>query len=121
MKPKNKSKRENYLDKVPKKNPLLSWNADDEGIVTLKKENVGAFNFIAQKLIKKPRFSYIHLDAVGSFIWILIDGRRDTFEIGKAVSEKFGADAEPLYERLIQYISILKNNEFIEFQGGERK
>lgn len=49
---KKKKQQKNYLDLIPERAPELTWNSDDEGIITLEVENTGAFNRIAQKLFK---------------------------------------------------------------------
>ena len=41
--------------------------------------------------------------------------RKTIYEISQLVKDEFKEESEPLYERLIQYINILKNNKFIEF------
>ena len=110
-----KNKSENYLKKIPAHKQGLGWSQDETGIVTLEMENRGIANRIAQKLIKKPKISYIHLEKFGSFIWLQIDGKRDIVQIGELVRERFGDKAEPLYERLAQYIKTLENNQFITF------
>lgn len=107
-------KNQNLLDFVPKR-LIERFLADEKGMVTLEIENKGVFNFLAQKLLKKPRISYIHLDEMGSFVWPLIDGERNIEQIGKEVELHFGEKANPLYERLSQYFEILKNYKFIEF------
>ena len=81
--------------------------------VTLEIENKGVWNTIFQKLLKKPRISYIHLDEIGSFVWPLIDGEKTITEIGKAVENRFGDKANPLYERLVKYFRILESYHFI--------
>lgn len=108
--------KENYLEKKPVRKEEIVWNTDDDGKVTLQIENKGVFNFLAQKLLKKPRVSYIHLDEMGSFVWPLIDGESDIIEIGKEVEANFGEKANPLYERLVKYFEILKENNFIELK-----
>lgn len=107
---------ENYLDNIPLKNPEINWTADDEGMVTLEIENKGIANRIAQKLINKPKISYIHLDEMGSFIWPLIDGERTITEISVFVKDHFGEKADPLYERLSKFIQILESYKFISFK-----
>ena len=72
----------NFLENKPKKNPDINWTIKD-GKVTLEIENNGFFNRIEQKLFKKPKISYIHLDETGSFIWPLIDGETDITDLGK--------------------------------------
>ena len=78
-------------------------------------ENTGFFNRVAQKLFKKPKISYVHLDENGSFLWPLLDGDKTITELGVLVRECFGEKAEPLYERLAKYFKILESYNFIEF------
>lgn len=103
----------NYLDLVPHIAEGLVWKSDEENNVTLEIENKGLFNRIAQKVFKKPKISYIHLDEMGSFVWPLIDGEKDITELGKMVDEHFGEKAHPLYERLAKYFMILESYGFI--------
>lgn len=105
----------NYLEKIPLHNELFSWSADENGAVTLDIENKGIVNRIAQKLLKKPRISHVHLDEMGSFIWPLIDGEKSIADIGIPVKEHFGEKAEPLYERLAKYFQILESYSFIKW------
>jgi hypothetical protein len=109
-------KEENYLEKKPICKNGLNWSRDENGNVTLEMENKGIANRIMQKLIKKPKTSYIHLDEMGSFIWPLMDGEKDILEIGKFVEEHFGEKAKPLYERLSQYFKTLEKYNFIEYK-----
>lgn len=106
---------ENYLDKKPMRPEFLNWKKDDNGVVTLEVQNKGIFNRIAQKLLKKPKISYIHLDEMGSFIWPLLDGKKTIMELGEDVEKKFGKDAHPLYERLAKYFQILESYGFISW------
>ena len=103
----------NYLDLVPQINEGLNWNKDENGIVTLEIENTGLFNQIAQKVFKKPKWSFVHLDELGSFVWLLIDGKTNISDMGVSVKEHFGEKAEPLYEKLVKYFEILKSYNFI--------
>lgn len=109
----NKPLPQNYLERRPVRREGLGWSMDDKGIVTLEIENKGVFNRIAQKLLKKPKISYVHFDETGSFIWPLIDGEKDIVAIGKLVDEHFGEAAHPLYERLAKFFQILDSYRFI--------
>ena len=104
---------ENYLEKVPSRREDITFTTDENGITTLEIENKGAFNRIAQKLFKKPKISYIHLDKMGSFIWGIIDGESSITALGEKVDAHFGEEAHPLYERLSKYISILESYGFV--------
>ena len=106
---------ENYLDRKPVRNEMYEWKTDENGVVTLEIENKGLFNKIAQTGFKKPKISYVHLDEMGSFIWPILDGKKSILELGKAVEEKFGEAANPLYERLAKYMQILDSYGFINW------
>ncbi len=110
---KNNRNNENFLERIPVRPPHIRWSADDEKIVTLEIDNKGFYNRIAQKLFKRPPVSYIHLDKIGSFVWPLIDGKKDIIAIGKVVKDHFNNEAEPLYERLAKFFQILESYDFI--------
>lgn len=105
---------ENYLDKIPKISQTISYKEEND-LVVIMIENKGVFNKIAQKLLKKPKISYVHLDEFGSFVFGQIDGKKTITDIGVLVSEKFGEKANPLYERLAKYFMILESYRFITF------
>ncbi len=108
-------KQENYLEKIPQKGDF-KWTSDADGIVTLEIENKGIVNKICQKLFKKPKISYVHLDKMGSFVWPIIDGEKSILEIAEAVDKEFGEEAKPLYERLAKYFQILSSYGFVTFK-----
>ncbi len=106
---------DNYLEKIPSKGDI-TFTTDDKGVITLEVENKGVMNKFAQILFKKPKVSYIHLDEFGSFVWSEIDGEKDILKIGEAVKARFGDKAEPLYERLSQYIKTLEQYGFAQIK-----
>ena len=112
----NKTKDENFLEKVPLRREDITFKSDNDGIVTLEIENKGAYNRIAQKLFKKPKVSYIHLDKIGSQIWLLIDGQKSIVDIGTLAKEAIGDELEPLYERLSKYFQILASYGFVSYK-----
>ncbi|MBQ7828318.1 MAG: PqqD family protein [Clostridia bacterium] len=106
---------ENYLERIPARPESMKWSTGDDGIVTLEIENKGVFNRIAQKLFRRPRISYIHLDETGSFLWPILDGEKSITDLGVLVDEKFGEASHPLYERLATYFKILDSYGFINW------
>ena len=104
----------NYLEKIPVKNQNIGWSKNKSGLVTLEIENKGIVNKIFQRLLKKPKVSYIHLDETGSRVWSYIDGERTVFQIGKKMTDE--DEQELLYERLSKYIEILSGYKFINFK-----
>ena len=106
----------NYLEGIPMRHPDIKWSKDEDGIVTLEIENTGFVNRLAQKLFKKPKISYVHLDEMGSFVWPLANGEKDLVKIGEEVKTHFGEKAEPLYPRLAKYFQILESYNFIQWK-----
>ena len=113
---KNKKEAPNFLEMTPVRNPEIHWTTDEIGIVTLEIENKGVMKRITQKLLKKPKITYIHLDENGSFVWPLIDGEKTVMDIAKLVDEHFGEKAKPLYERLVKFFQILESYRFVKMQ-----
>ena len=111
----NKKKDHNYLEKVPLRNPEFSWKEDGQGIVTVDMVHKGIFDKLAQKLWVTPKVSHVKLDRFGSFVWKQMDGNRNIIDIGVLVREEFADQAEPLYERLAEFVKMLRDNRFVTF------
>ncbi|NMB27946.1 MAG: PqqD family protein [Tissierellia bacterium] len=104
----------NYLDYIPKKSDKIHWKEGEEGLIQLIIYRDSLFEKIVRKLFLTPDKYLIDLDRMGSFIWNHIDGKKSIYEISQLVKDEFKEESEPLYERLIQYMNILKNNKIIE-------
>ena len=115
MKKKQKGPQVNYLDLIPEKSAELRWHVDIKEKVVLEVENTGVFNTIAQKILNKPRFTKVHLDTQGSFLWPLIDGEKTVQELAELQKEQFGEAAEPLYPRIVKYFQILESYHLVKF------
>ena len=63
----------------------------------------------------RPRISHIDLDEMGSFLFRQMDGQRTVGQLAELLHAEFGERAEPLYDRLVQYMKILHNNDFIRY------
>lgn len=115
-----KKKSENYLDYVLLVNPQNDWD-EQEDTVTIHMVHRGLYARIAQKFFHTPRVSHIDLDGYGSFLWKQIDGKRTVGELAERMKAQFGKEAEPLYDRLVKYVQILRNNRFILVQGKDKE
>ena len=116
----SKKQSENYLDFVPVMNARNSWSQDEDGTVTIHMVHEGVYDKLAQKVFHTPRVSHIRLDAYGSFLWPRIDGQRSVGQLAEELKAEFGEAAEPLYDRLVQYMQILRNNKFVFFLGKDK-
>lgn len=107
--------KDNYLDYIPKRNSLYEYITNEKDHTEIRVRNKGLFNKIAQIFFKRPKYSNIELDDFGSFIWENMDGRTTIYELGGKVKERFGEQAEPLYERLAQFMKTLHGNGFVVY------
>ena len=113
-KKKQKKQEENYLDRIPQIKKE-QWELLEDGLVDITVENTGFYNTLAQKLFKKPRYSFIKLDEYGSCVWQQIDGKKTIYEIGQILKNTHKEAGTQLYERLSSYFGILERNQYITF------
>lgn len=121
MKKNKKESQINYLDLIPERSSKLRWHVDEKGKMVLESENTGMFNVVAQKLFHKPRYTQVHLDENGTFIWPLIDGKKCVADIADLVKKEFGEKAEPLYPRIVKYFQIMESYHFVNFINKPKK
>lgn len=104
------------LESYPVRNHVVAWKDGEEGRVTLMVANQGIISRLAKKMFHTPEMRYIHLDEVGSFLWKRFDGSKTIMELGNELQSVFGKQAEPVYERLVHYIRILRGYRLIQLQ-----
>ncbi len=112
-----KKQKKNYLELIPERAERIVWETGENGIVVLQVENTGVFNRIAQKLFKRPRYTKVHMDRYGSFLWPLIDGEKTVLELADLQKQAFGEEVEPLYPRIVKYFQIVESYHFIRFKN----
>lgn len=114
-------KNKSYLELIPIRSETLKWSQDENGLVIFEIENKGALNKFLQKCFKRPKYSYIHLDDFGSYIWKEMDGIRTVLALGVSAEIKFGDKVLPLYQRLSNFFSILESYGFITIKNYKKK
>lgn len=110
-----KKQQKNYLVLVPERAQQIRWETGEDGIIILQVENTGVFNRIAQKVFRRPKYTNVHMDKYGSFLWPLIDGKKTVMELAELQKEAFGEEVEPLYPRIVKYFQIVESYHFIRF------
>lgn len=104
------------MDFVPRRKSNIIWTEKANGCVAVELEHRGFYAKIAQRFFHKPRCSTIALDMHGSYVWKQMNGKRTLREIACGMKQTFGAQAEPLYARLISFIGILMQNGLAEIK-----
>jgi hypothetical protein len=68
-----------------------------------------------QRRLKKPCFQ-LHLDRIGSAVWLACDGESTVGDIGKRLKERFGDEIEPLWDRLAIFMRQMRSGRLIELK-----
>lgn len=105
----------NYLEYIPKLNSRINFEEKNGKLIVIIPKEKFYEKIIAKILKSSPNYK-LHLDDLGSFVLKNIDGDKNIYEIAQNVKLKFDKKAEPLYERLINYIEILRKNKIIEIR-----
>ena len=101
----------NVLEMIPAHNSLFE---DDNGRITVllpRKQNRFVARFFPQRL--RIRYFKLHLDDYGTYVWKQINGCKTVFEIAHELEQQFGAEIEPVYERLGLFINLLAQRRLI--------
>ena len=114
-------KKENYLDFIPVVNGQNTWDRGEDGVVTIHMVNRGFTLPWPQKLFHTPRVkSHQSWMSTAASLWMRIDGVKTVGQLALELKEAYGEKAEPLYDRLVKYMQILRNNRFILFVGRDQ-
>lgn len=108
------SKQKNFMDYVPRRNKNYQYEVDKDGKVTILVKWTGPYHKIATVLFKKPEVSRIDLDAIGSWVWLAMDGHKTVYDLSKEFHAAFPDEEKPV-ARLAQFLKILHNNKFIVY------
>jgi len=60
----------------------------------------------------------IHLDEIGTFAWLRMDGTATVMEIADAMSQAFGERVAPVHDRITRFLAMLKHHRFVELRDG---
>ncbi|MCZ7558277.1 MAG: PqqD family protein [Bacteroidia bacterium] len=102
----------NLLELVPRR--LRDYDVDDEGIVTVRVPRF-KYQWMATRFLPKWKNPNIltRLDAIGSQVWLNIDGQRTVAAIAALADERFGEAMHPLHDRLSVFLHSLLRRGFI--------
>ena len=119
MKQKIKKLSSNYMDIVFVRSESFPWREKEgsEGqtgtFVEIDMENRGFFNWIAQKLFKRPRISHISLDKYGTKLWLALDGKATVNDVLLKMKNTFPEESEKMLNRVVHFLATLEAHRFI--------
>lgn len=109
-------KKDNFMLYIPLKNHK-DWVEKGDIVYLIFNHNKKIEKFM-NWLTKKPKVTDIELDEMGTRVWNLINGERSVYRIGQSLSNMYGQECEPVYNRLIMYLRYLNKRGWIKFRTG---
>lgn len=108
----------NLLELVPRR--LREYDVDDDGIVTVRVPRF-KYQWMATRFVPRWKNPNIltRLDAVGSHVWLSIDGERTVAAIAELADERFGEAMHPLHDRLSVFLHSLLHRGFISLHTAD--
>lgn len=103
----------NILEMHPRQKLKLIVNDGDPYIAIPKWRSDKARKLA--RAIHLPEHFRVHLDDYGVFVYSLCTGELTVRDIGIRVKKRFGKDAEPVLDRLIEFLYTLEASNAIEF------
>ena len=73
------------------------------------------------RLVKATPTVPVNLDAYGSAVWRLCNGRATVGQIGEVLKEQFEEDVEPLFGRLQLFLAQLESHDLISYRDKPEK
>ena len=95
---------------------LMEHRMEGELAVVLVPRFRSRWMFWLQRRLKKPHF-HLHLDPIGTAVWLFSDGESTVSRIGERLLEKFGDEVEPVWDRLALFIRHMNSGKLIDLQG----
>jgi hypothetical protein len=96
------------------------WEEDEKGVALLVPRL--SDGIVGRRLNKifNPKPYKAHLDSIGTFVWQRCDGDRTVSEIARAMRSEFGEKAEPVEDRLVQFLRTLARGKFVILSPEQR-
>lgn len=108
-------KNANFLDLTPL--PQHQHRMDENGLVNVLAPRFTSF--ITRKLLQPTAPSphiILHLDELGSAVWLLCDGKNNVRTICSKLEKQFGQKIHPVNDRVTRFLSQLYQNNLIIFR-----
>jgi hypothetical protein len=68
--------------------------------------------------LRRP-YLQLHLDPIGTTVWLACDGEHSVADIGALLRDRFGPDIEPVWERLALFVRHLARGRLIALEAPE--
>lgn len=107
----------NFALYIPEKKNI-EWSEENSIVTLIIKVNDPVKKFLAWMVKRTPQTN-LHLDERCSSVWMLIDGERTIYDIGKIMGKKYGTDTNEEVFRLVTYLKYIAKRGWIRFKYEE--
>lgn len=101
----------NLLDLRPHR--LFEHELEDRRVTVLIPKYRSRWMQWLQRRLARPYWK-LHLDEIGTAVWLECDGRRTVAEIGSHLKDEFGEAVEPIWQRLPAFLRQMRSGKLIE-------
>jgi len=99
-----------FLQARPEWNHEWHLGENDRVVILVPKFGNHWFGRWMMSKMEKPKVR-LKLDDIGSFVWQKCDGNNSVEQIARALSQQFGENVDPVYERLnLFFQNLAKSN-----------
>ncbi len=99
---------------------IAEWTELQGRVVVVRpKSTRGGFKGLVDHVLLLLSARKIRLDAVGSFAWLLLDGKRTVGQAAALLSEEFGEKVDPSEERLGYLVRVFRREGLVAYPGWD--
>ncbi len=102
------------MDLVPERLREHSTDRHDQVVLLIPRFTDPVLGRLLQPRLPFPHFK-VHLDRLGSLVWLNCDGSKTVREIASVLAEQFGQDLDPGHGRLALFLLSLEEAGHIRY------
>ena len=96
--------------------PLVELQCDDTGAYVERERSRSLLGRLLERWLRVPRPVRVELDEFGAAAWKAMCGGVPVRQVGEALRREFGDDAEPLWERLGEFLAMAERGGLLRLE-----
>ena len=96
--------------------PLVELQRDDAGAYVERERGRSRLGRLLERWLRVPRTVRVELDEFGAAAWKAMRGGVPVRQVGEALRHEFGDDAEPLWERLGEFLAMAERGGLLRLE-----
>ena len=97
--------------------PLVELQCDDTGAYVERERGRSRLGRLLERWLRVPRTVRVELDEYGAAAWRAMRNGAPVRQLGEALRQEFGDDAEPLWERLGEFFAIAERGGLLRLEA----